>query len=115
MKKSLQAIEDYYYQKGLRSSKLRRATEADEEYIKILQKRWAQLTKKFFITSQDKKRYSMSTDADYQILDRIYRLEKRKLSPKDRELVKLVRTQLEHHWRAPILRFLNQLVKKYRV
>ncbi|KKU93148.1 MAG: hypothetical protein UY53_C0001G0043 [Parcubacteria group bacterium GW2011_GWA2_50_10] len=111
---SLQAIEDYYYRHGLRGSKLRKATENDQEYMTILKDRWAKLTKKFPVKSRDRKRYILSTDQDYQILDKIYKLERKKLSDKDKALVKLVRTQLEHHWRAPIIKFLNQLLKKYR-
>src|SRR3989344_23102 len=113
MKKSLQVIEDYYYRKGLRGDKLRRATQNDREYVAILRKRWLKLTESFPVEAKDRKRYILSTDQDYQILGRIYELERKKLSDKDEALVKLVRTQLEHHWRTPILRFLNQLLKKY--
>lgn len=112
-KKSLQAIEDYYYQKGLRGDKLRKATQNDGEYMKILKKRWSKLTKNFPVKSADRKRYILSTDQDYQILGIIYKLEHKKLSDKDKALVKLVRTQLEHHWRTPVLKFLNKLLKKY--
>lgn len=111
---SLQAIEDYYYRRGLRGSKLRKATENDREYMKILKKRWSKLTKDFPVKAQDRKRYVLSTDQDYQILGKIYELERKKLSDKDKALVKLIRTQLEHHWRTPIIRFLNRLLKKYR-
>ena len=113
MKKSLQVIEDYYYRKGLRGDKLRRATQNDREYVAILRKRWLKLTESFPVEAKDRKRYILSTDQDYQILGRIYELERKKLTDKDEALVKLVRTQLEHHWRTPILRFLNQLLKKY--
>ena len=110
---SLQAIEDYYYRHGLRGSKLRKATENDQEFMKILKERWSNLTQKFLIKPQDRKRYILSTDQDYLILGKIYELERKKLSDKDKTLVKLVRTQLEHHWRTPIIRFLNLLLKKY--
>ncbi len=111
--KSLQAIEDFYYQKGLRGDKLRKATQNDREYMEILKKRWLKLTKNFPVKPQDRKRYILSTDRDYEILGKIYNLERKKLSGKDKILVKLVRTQLEHHWRTPILKFLNKLLKKY--
>jgi len=110
---SLQAIEDYYFRHGLRGTKLRKATENDQEYMKILKKRQANLTKKFPVKPQDKKRYILSTDQDYQILWKIYDLERKNLSDNDKVLVKLMRTQLEHHWRAPVIKFLNQLLKKY--
>lgn len=114
MKKSLQAIEDYYYSKGLRGSALRKATQNDKEYIRFLRERWVKLTKKFEVTSRDRKRYVLSTDQDYEILGKIYDLEHQKLSKHDRELIWLIRTQLEHHWRTPIIGFLNKLANKYK-
>ena len=111
--KSLQAIEDYYYRKGLRGDKLRKATQNDREYMRILRQRWSQLTKKFLVQSIDRKRYVLSTDQDYEILGKIYELERKRLSDKDKALVRLARTQLEHHWRTPILKFLTRLLKKY--
>jgi len=113
-RKSLQAIEDYYYQKGLRGDKLRRATQNDLEYGTLLRERRLKLKKKFRVKSRDRKRYILSTDQDYEILGKIYELESKKLSNNDEALVKLVRTQLEHHWRTPILKFLNRMLRKYR-
>jgi len=113
MKKSLQKIEDYYYRKGLRGSKLRQATENDSEYLKILKEKKNRLTKTLKIKASDRKKYIMSTDHDYEILGKIYKLEDKKLSKHDRELVKLIRTQLEHHWRSPINTFLDNLLNKY--
>src|SRR3989338_5628290 len=111
--RSLQVIEDYYYRKGLRGQRLRKATQNDREYMQILKRRWSKLTKKFLVRPIDRKRYVLSTDQDYEILGKIYRLERRKLSDKDKTLLKLIRTQLEHHWRTPILRSLNKLLRKY--
>ena len=65
------------------------------------------------IITKDKKRYVLKEDRDYQILGQIYKLEKRKLSAEDKIMVKLARTQLEHDWRKPLLKILDQLVKKY--
>lgn len=113
MKKSLQKIEDYYYRRGLRGGALRKATEADKEYNEILKEKRSKLTVTFKIKPKDKKRYVMSTDQDYEILGKIYELERKKLFDKDKALVKLVRTQLEHHWRTPIIKFLNRMLKKY--
>lgn len=96
--KSLQAIEDYYYRKGLRGDKLREATQEDREYVQILRQRWSKLSKKFDVRPIDRKRYVLSTDKDYEILDKIYQLERKKLSDKDKALVVTLRTQLEHHW-----------------
>ncbi|MBI2984695.1 MAG: hypothetical protein HYY50_03660 [Candidatus Kerfeldbacteria bacterium] len=111
---SLQSIEDYYYRHGLRGAALRKATENDEKYVRILKKRRQTLTKQFPVQPRDRKRYVLSTDQDYLILGKIYELGRQKLSATDKALVKLIRTQLEHHWRTPIIRFLNQLLRKYR-
>lgn len=115
MKISLQAIEDYYYRKGLRGDRLRKATEQDGEYIKRLKEKRTLLTKKFKVKSKDRKRYALSTDQDYEILGIIYRLEEKRLTKHDQDLILLVRTQLEHHWRSPILIFLRNLGRKYKI
>ena len=113
MKKSLQQIEDYYYRKGLRGTQLRHVTERDHEYKTILKQKLARLSKVFKIKSSDKKRYSMATNEDYEILGKIYRLEAKPISKHDHDLIQLIRTQLEHHWRTPIIKFLDKLLKKY--
>ena len=110
---SLQAIEDYYYRKGLQGDKLRKATQNDREYVKILKKCWARLTKQFPVQPRDRKRDILSTDQDFKILAAIYTLEQKKLSEADTMFVRFIRTQLEHHWRTPILKFLNRLLKTY--
>ena len=92
---------------------MRLATQSDREYVQILKKRRMTLRKKFQVKSGDSKKYILSTDQDYIILGKIYELEGRKLSKNDKILIKLIRTQLEHHWRTPILRFLDRLLKKY--
>jgi len=112
---SLQAIEDYYYQKGLRGDKLRKATENDKEFIQALKERRLKLTKALSIKSKDRKKYILSTDDDYEILGKIYKLEKKNLSKEDNELLKLARTQLEHDWRVTINEFLDKLLKKYEI
>lgn len=114
MKKSLQAIEDYYYQKGLRGDKLRQATENDSQYIRFLKERHSKLTNKLKVKASDKKKYNLSTDIDYEILAKIYQLENKKLSSKDTETIKLIRTQLERDWRMQLIKFLNRLLKKYK-
>ncbi len=67
-----------------------------------------------FVRLGDKKRYVLEKKGDYQILKRIYQLEKKKLSAVDKQVVKLIRTQLRHDWRMPLLRELNRLLRKYK-
>lgn len=67
------------------------------------------------ITSSEKKKYVLSKDADFEILAKCKRLEKLNLKFEDEFLVKLIKTQLEHDWRKPLLEVLNQLNKKYNI
>lgn len=113
MNKTLQEIEDYYIRMGFRGSRLRQVLEKDSKYQKLLSSRRKKLRKRFKITGKDEKRYVLSTDSDYEILNKIYKLEKKKLNNEDKRLVKFIRTQLEYDWRRPINELLDRLLKKY--
>lgn len=113
MEQSLQKIEDYYFGKGLRGDSLCEATERDETYQKILLQRRRALTKKFSVTEEDAKKYVLSTDEDWEILGKIYQLEKKELTAEDKKFVEFLRTQLEHDWCIPIIQTLNNLLKRY--
>ncbi|OGY45947.1 MAG: hypothetical protein A3J62_01440 [Candidatus Buchananbacteria bacterium RIFCSPHIGHO2_02_FULL_38_8] len=65
------------------------------------------------ILPKDKKKYILADKKDFIILNKIYKLEKKLLSRDDRKLVKFIRTQLERDWRTPIIKLLDQLLKKY--
>jgi ATP phosphoribosyltransferase regulatory subunit HisZ len=65
------------------------------------------------IKAKDKKRYPLKEAGDYKILEKIYELEKCKLSLGDKKILNLVRTQLENDWRKPLLKFLDSLAKRY--
>ena len=71
------------------------------------------LTQKFKIRKSDKKKYVFVEKRDYYILSKIYQLEKLDLIKSDEDLVKFVRTQLKRDWRAPVIKLLNRLLKKY--
>ena len=114
MKKSLQPIEGFYVRKGLTGSKLRKALENDKEYQEILTERKAKLAKKIKVAPKEKQEYFLSTDRDYKILDKIKQLEKQKLSAKDRGLIKFIRTQLRLDWRTPLIRLLDNMLKKHK-
>ncbi len=66
------------------------------------------------VKTQDKKRYVLKEDRDYEILGLVYELEKCKLSAEDKRMVALVRTQLEYDWRKPLLKCLNRFLRKYK-
>lgn len=100
--------------KGFKGQKLKEALEKDKNYLVLLNNRRKQLKSGLKVRREDKKEYVMSTDSDYQILEKIYQLEKEKLSEKDKKLVRLIRTQLRHDWRSPLIKELNQLLRKYK-
>lgn len=109
-KKSLQAISDYYSNKGLFGKKLQKALERDQEYQRILLTRRQKLKKRFALKKGEAEKYVLSTDEDYQILWLIHQLERKKLSPLERRLVEFARTQLEREWRKPLIKFLKDLL-----
>jgi len=58
-------------------------------------------------------KYVLKTKRDLEILNLCKRLEKLKLSKKDKDLVALIKTQLERDWRKYLLTELEELLKKY--
>lgn len=112
-KKSLQQIEDFYINMGYQRGRLRKILAGDQEYQELLKERERRLTKRFGITPAEKKRYVLSTDADFEILAKSKQLEKSKLTKEERTLVKLVKTQLEADWRKALLERLDRLLRKY--
>lgn len=113
-RKSLQEIEDFYVKTGHKEDKLRQALEKDKEYQKLLNERKQKLTKKFKVSTTENRKYVLSTNTDFDILAKCKHLEKMKLSKKDREFVRFVKTQLEHDWRKPIIRELDKLMREYK-
>lgn len=71
------------------------------------------LQKNIHVTPKERKRYVLGETRDYIILAKLKFLESRKLSKRDRDLLRLLRTQLERDWRKPLIKFLDQLLKKY--
>lgn len=62
---------------------------------------------------EDAAQYLLKEERDYDILERIYALELMPLAPEDARVVALIRTQLEHDWRTPLLTELDQLIARY--
>ena len=60
------------------------------------------------ITKSDKKKYALPTKLDKEILLKIKELEKKKLNKKDKEMLKFIKSQLEHNWRKPLIKELNK-------
>ena len=61
------------------------------------------------------KKYILKTKSDIEILNLCKKLEKLKLSRNDRDLVALIKTQLEKDWRKYLIKRLKHLVKKYKL
>lgn len=113
MKKSLQRIEDHYLNLGYYGDKLRQALKSDREYQEILEEKKSRLSHRFKFSAKDQKKYVLATDDDYLILGKCKELEKKNLSQNDREIVALIKTQLEDEWRKHLIIALNKLSRKY--
>jgi len=66
------------------------------------------------ITPLDKKKYVLKDKKDLVILGKVKLLEMKKLENKDKEILKLIKNQLEKDWRKPLIVYLNKLIKKYK-
>jgi len=66
------------------------------------------------ITSYEKRKYLLKEKNDLVMLSKIKKLEKYQLNEKDKEIIKLIRTQLEKEWRIPLIRYLNKLSNRYK-
>ncbi len=66
------------------------------------------------ITKYEKNNYVFNEPRDYKILIKIKELERKKLTKSDKEIVKLIRTQLKDDWRADLINYLNKLSTKYK-
>ncbi len=67
---------------------------------------------KIKLTNYEKKNYLLKDDKDLMILSKIKRLENKKLNNKDKEILKLIRTQLKNDWRTPLIKYLSKMHKE---
>jgi hypothetical protein len=67
---------------------------------------------KKYVLREGNKKYLIDNYTDQKIFDIIKKLEKKKLNKKDKELVKLIKTQLEKDWRKYLVKELNKLEKR---
>ncbi len=58
------------------------------------------------ITRSEKRNYVLKDKKDLIILSKIKELEKKKLDKRDKEILKLIRTQLKSEWRNPLINYL---------
>ena len=71
------------------------------------------LKKRFPLTGTEKWKYVLSTNEDYEILKKVKQLKKLKLTKEEKNVVWLIKTQLERNWRKYLLQALNKFLKKY--
>lgn len=114
LKQSLQRIMDSYIQRGYQGERLRQALLKDKVYSRLLKERQKKLTKQIKVSKAESQKYVLSVDEDYEILKKCKQLEGAKLTKADKELVKLIKTQLEHDWRGYLIKDLNRLLRKYK-
>jgi hypothetical protein len=70
--------------------------------------------KKYEPTPEEKKKYLLPEERDFEILAKCNQLEKLELTKEDKFLVGFIMTQLEADWRKHLLEVLNKLIKKYK-
>lgn len=58
--------------------------------------------------------YVLNDPQDLIILSKIKALEKKELTPTDKDSIKLIRTQLKQDWRTPLISYLNKMSKGYK-
>ena len=66
------------------------------------------------ITPLDRRKYVFDNKKDELIFKKSKKLEAKKLDKRDKEVVKLIITQLKKNWRDPLISYLNKLLKKYK-
>ncbi|MBS3091672.1 hypothetical protein J4217_04485 [Candidatus Pacearchaeota archaeon] len=69
---------------------------------------------KLQLTLYEKKNYVLNDRKDLIILSKIKEVEDSKLDSKDKEVVKLIKTQLKKDWRSPFIVYLNKLIRLIR-
>tara|TARA_Y100000310_G_C20666695_1_gene807923 strand:+ start:1302 stop:2042 length:741 start_codon:yes stop_codon:yes gene_type:complete len=106
---SLQKIEDFYRNLGYEGDKLRKMIGKDNQYKKLLATKRKNTRKKFKISELERRKYVLSTDTDYEILDKCKKLEKKSLTKDEKAMIKLVKSQLEADWRKPLIKKLDTI------
>lgn len=114
-RQSLSAIERSYANRGYRGARLRQALGRDGGYQKLLAGRRRRLAKQLSVTPSERKRYVLSTEEDLRILASCKRLERLKLTVEERAVVRLIKTQLGHDWRTPLMRVLLKMAKRHKM
>src|SRR3989344_1476901 len=87
----------------------------DKKYQRILLKRKKKIAEKLKESKKEKKKFVLSTERDYEILSKIKELKKKKLSKNEKDLLKLIESQLELDWRKHLIKKLNETLKRKKL
>ncbi|MFH1365171.1 MAG: hypothetical protein ABIH28_01135 [archaeon] len=66
------------------------------------------------IIKKGNKEYLIGEKRDLIIFNKIKELEKKGLNNQDKEVIKLIKTQLEKDWRKYLINYLKRLSTKYK-
>ena len=113
-KRSLQKIEDFYKNKGYSGSELKKILKKDREWVALVKLRKQNISKTFRLTKHEQNKYVMSTNEDYEILQKVKELEKMKLTKEEKEIVSLIKSQLIYDWRGPLLIKLKKIMQRHQ-
>jgi len=64
------------------------------------------------ITPADRKKYAFVKEIDKEIILKIKKLERKKLSKEDKKMLKFIKSQMEFDWRKPLIKELEKIEKK---
>ena len=65
-------------------------------------------------TSYEKKNYILKDKEDLIILSKIRSLKNMNINNKDKEMIRLIKTQLKQNWRNPLINYLNNVIRRYK-
>lgn len=69
---------------------------------------------KLNLTEYEKENYLLKDKKDLIILSKIKELEKKQLNNKQKEILKLIKTQLKDDWRTPLIKYLNKILREVK-
>jgi hypothetical protein len=72
------------------------------------------MRKTLHITDYERKNCVLNNTKDLMILSNIKEIERSNLNKNDRNVIKLITTQLKKDWRMPLILYLNILKRRYK-
>ncbi len=66
------------------------------------------------LNDYEKRNYVLNDERDLVILGKIKEIERYDIKKEEKEIIKLIRTQLKSDWRTPLIKYLDKLIVKYK-